>query len=74
MREGELVVDLGWSKTMVGDVEEACFVGQVPVRCEGRETRGMGSFMLVLGWTCLFLPEPWLKSRLVLVSHRAGRT
>lgn len=30
MREGELGVYLGRGKTMVGDVEEACFVGQVP--------------------------------------------
>lgn len=49
MREGELGVDLGWSKTMVGDVEEACFIGQVPVRCEDRETRDVGNLMFILG-------------------------
>lgn len=48
MREGELGVDLGRAKTMVGDVEETCFVGQIPARRGDLETRGVGSFMTVL--------------------------
>lgn len=72
MCEGELGVYPGRGESMVRDVEEPCFVGQVPVRCEDCDTKGLGSFMIVLSWTCLFLPEPWPKSRLVLVSHPAG--